>query len=308
MIFPGQGLQKPCHLINLNQYNHIIKNTFYEASEYLKNNMWNMIKNKNNVNKKHHQYIQSITFISSVALYRFWIKISGIKPIIASGHSLGEYSALVCSNAIKFSDAIKLVHKRELMMNKQSLKNKLQMNMIVGLEKKKILNICKKYSKNKIVNIAAINTNKQIVISGHKKSVENTIIACKKMGAKYTIKLPISIAAHCSIMKKIRRNLSKKLKKINIKNTQYPIISSTSTTQYKSKHTIRKSLIEQLFKPVQWEKTMKFIISKSDIILEVGTNDFLTRTYKKKNNKKFISINSIKNINYILQLLNNHYD
>lgn len=293
MIFPGQGKQNINRILSLNNQNNIIKNTFEEASEHLNYNIWKMIQYKT--------YIQPIILTTSVAIYRFWKKIGGINPVISSGHSVGEYSALVCSNAITFEDGLKIVKKREIMMKKQMQGLETQMQAIIGLKKKIILKICKKNSKKYIVNIANINSKNQIVISGYKKSVQKTSIMCQKMGAK-TIILPINIAAHCHIMKKIKRKFMKQIKKLNIQKTKYPVINSISVEQQISKHTIRRSLVKQLFQPVQWEKTINLIHSMSNIILEVGTNNIL-KSFNKKHDINIIPMNTIQNINQILNLL-----
>ncbi|WP_343128035.1 acyltransferase domain-containing protein [Buchnera aphidicola (Takecallis taiwana)] len=305
MIFPGQGKQNIHRIIQLNKYNSIIYHTFQEASEYLNYNIWDIIKIP--LITYQTTYAQPIILTMSVALYRLWKSIGGINPIISAGHSLGEYSALVCSNAMTFSDGIKIVQKRAIMMKKQINGLSIQMQAIIGLKKKIILKLCQNHLFDHMVNIANINSDNQIVISGHKKAVQNISIICKKMGAK-TIILPIDVAAHCNIMKKIRRKFVKHIKKIHIQKTQYPVINSISVKQQISQHTIRKSLVKQLFKPVQWSKTMKVITSISNIILEMGTGNVLT----KLNNNNYINIipmYTIKNIYKIINLLSkNNYD
>ncbi|CAL4042937.1 Malonyl CoA-acyl carrier protein transacylase [Buchnera aphidicola (Takecallis arundicolens)] len=300
MIFPGQGKQNIHRILCLNNQDSIIKKTFEEASEHLHYNIWKAIQKKTYITKQD-IHIQPIILTTSVAIYRFWKKIGGINPVISSGHSLGEYSALVCSDAITFLDGLKIVKKREIIMKKQMKGLETQMQAIIGLEKKIILKICKQNSCKKSVNIANINSKNQIVISGYKQSVQKTSIICQNMGAK-TIILPINIAAHCNIMKKIKRKFTKQIKKINIQKTKYPVINSISVKQQISKHTIRKSLVKQLFQPVQWEKTMNVINSMSNIILEMGTNNILTNLHK-KNYVNIIPMNTIQNINQTLNLL-----
>lgn len=301
MIFPGQGVQRMQNIFHLNNYNKIIQYTFEEASEYLNYNIWKAIQKPWNIliQKK---YIQPIILTTSIAIYRFWKNSGGINPSIASGHSLGEYAVLICSNAIKFSEGLLLVKKREHMMIERIQKLQIQMQAIVGLKKKIILKIFKKHTLNKLVNISNINSNNQIIISGYKNYVQKISLKCKKLGAK-TIILPINVAAHCTIMKKIKKKFLSKVKKLTIQKTQYPVINSITVKQQNTKNTILNNLTKQLFQPVQWEKTMNIITSTSDIVLEVSTNDTLTKLHCNKNYTAIIPINNFENINFILNLL-----
>lgn len=301
MIFPGQGLQKNQKLLHLNKINNIIKKTFEEASEYLNYNIWNLIKKPFNILIKH-EYIQPIILTSSISIYRFWKDLGGIDPHLSTGHSLGEYSALICSHSITFSDGLKLIHKREKMMKQCTKKFNMQMKVVIGIKKNIILKIFKKNLLTNKVNISSINSKKQIIISGYKTSIKKVSLECKKIGAKI-INVPTNIVSHCFIMKKIKRKFSKQIKKISIKKTKYPVINSISIKKQISKYTIQKSLIKQLFQTVQWKKTMDFIIPKSDLILEMGTNNFLTKLHKNNKNIKFIPMNNLKNINITLNLL-----
>lgn len=301
MVFPGQGIQNTNQILHLNKYHHSIKNTFEEASEYVNYNIWKAIQQPWHVlNQK--KYTQAIILTTSVAIYRFWKKIGGFTPHIASGHSLGEYSVLVCSNAIKFSEGLILVQKREHMMTQYSQKLTVQMKAIIGLQKNTVLRILKKYISNKSINIASINSKKQIVISGYKKSIQAISLKFKKIGIRI-IQLPINVAAHFFIMKKIQKKFIKQTKKIVIQKTQYPVINSITVKQQNQKNTIRKNFTKQLFKTVQWEKAMNVITATSDIILEVSTNNTLTNLHKHKNYTNIIPINNFKNIHFIFNLL-----
>jgi len=172
MIFPGQGAFLNSRIINENfKYSSVIKDTFDEASECVKLNLWKELENKknllnfNNLNK----YIQSIHVAASVSIYRLWMKKIGMAPIAVAGHSLGEYSALVCSDVLKFSDAIKIVHKREKLMLDCVSKNSGCMLLIIGLTLSNIKKIISYNFKREIISIACVNTDNNIVVSGKKK-------------------------------------------------------------------------------------------------------------------------------------------
>lgn len=301
MIFPGQSIQNINQILHLNKYNHVIKNTFDEASEYLHYNIWKNIQKKKYIIKKQ-GYAQPILITIAVAIYRFWKKISGKNPHIVSGHSLGEYSALICSDAIKFSEGLLLVQRREHMMKKNSSSLEIQMQAIIGLSKNIIVEILKKNHLIKFISIASINSKNQVIISGYKKPVEKINITLEALGA-IIIPLKIDVAAHCFIMKKIYRKFSKQIKKILIKKTKYPVINSTIIKKQNKSDTIQKNFIKQLSHPVQWEKTMHIITLTSDIILEISTNNVLKKICKDNNYINIISINNFKNIKLTLNLL-----
>lgn len=303
MVFPGQGYQKIDLLYQLSKEDIIIKETFQEASEYLNYNLWSFIQHTSIKDIKKYQYIQSFIFVASISIYRLWKKLGGSNPTITAGHSLGEYAALVCGESIKFSDTVKFIKKREKIIIKYIKKTSIAMKVIIGLDEKIIMKLCKKNSNKNIVNIASINSNTQIVISGHKIAVEKTSLECKKMGAKLIMNLPINFPAHCSIMKKISKKIFRKIKKISIKNPIYPILNSISVKQYMTGNNIRNALVKQLYQTVNWKKTINIIKSHANIILEVGISNILTNLNKNKSHSIFLSINNIKNFFLALKLL-----
>ncbi|CAL4321802.1 ACP S-malonyltransferase [Buchnera aphidicola] len=305
MIFPGQGSQKIGALSQLSKQNIIIKDTFEEASEYLKYNLWKLINYGPFKKINQSKYAQPLILVSSIAIYRLWKKMGGCNPHISAGHSLGEYSALVCGNSINFEDAVKFIQQRGKIMENCVQNQEVCMKVISGLREKTILNLCKKYSNYNIVNIASINAKTQIVISGHKIAVEKTAQECKKIGAKLIVNIPINISSHCEIMKKISIKISQKLRKISFQTPLYTILNSIFIKKYQTKKDICDNLTKQLYHPVQWEKTVKVLQKNTDITLEVGPREILTNLYKKYYFSKCISINNPQNFFLALELSQN---
>lgn len=294
MVFPGQGSQSIGMLSNLYEEYSEIKNYFYQASSILKYDLWNLIKNgcKEELNKT--WKTQPAILTASVAIYNLWIKKSGMFPKIMTGHSLGEYSALVCAKAIDFSQAIQLVELRGKLMQRAVSNRSTLMNVILGLKYEVVMKICKNISNNKIVEITNFNTPTQIVISGDKEAVEEASKKCKSIGAKKVITLQVSVPAHCTLMKLAKKSFFNFLKKINFKSPFIPVISSTDVTLHSSPKNICNSLLRNLYTPVQWVDCINLIKKKNIFnILEIGPGTILTNLIKKiENTIKVFSINS----------------
>ncbi|CAL4322908.1 Malonyl CoA-acyl carrier protein transacylase [Buchnera aphidicola (Eriosoma grossulariae)] len=289
MIFPGQGSHNFDLLKKISLYNSIIKKTFDEASYYINFNLWKLIQKKNLDIMNYNKYIQAIILTTSVSIYRLWKKKIKINPNIVAGHSLGEYSALVCAKCIHFCDGLKIVMIRNQLMKDAMIRKPGRMIAIIGLKINIIKNICYKFSKQEIVSIACINSELEVVISGNKKSVQLAGEECKKYGAKAIFKLSMHIASHCQLMKSAAIKLLDVIKKIIFHKPLFPIINNIAVKCETSGEKIKIALIKQLYQPVFWKQTIEYIISKKiPLILEIGISNVLTNL-----NKNLINILSI---------------
>lgn len=182
---------------------------------------------------------------------------NNIRPSVVAGHSLGEYSALVASSAIKFDKAIKLVRKRgEYMQNATPLGTG-SMLAIIGLEEVEIIKLCKNVSSYGIIEITNYNSPTQIVVSGEIKPLEKLSELARARGAKKVIPLKVSAPFHSSLMKLAKDNLARYLERIEIDNPQIPIICNVNANYVKNKEEIRLALIEQMNHPVLWVDSIK---------------------------------------------------
>ncbi|WP_343183891.1 acyltransferase domain-containing protein [Buchnera aphidicola (Ceratovacuna keduensis)] len=300
IIFPGQSKYNKNKLIKLYKYDNSIKNTFEEASEIIKYNIWKNIY-KNSIEKIKNRYFQPIIITISIAIYKLFIKHIDAKPKIIAGHSLGEYSSLICSNSINFKTCLLLVKKRGKLMEKIS-KKKFNTNLIFGLTEKKVLKICKKCSNNNIVEISSVNSKKIITITGDSKAVKLAVKLCKKKKSKKILSLPIYVPIHCKILKSIKDKYFNLIKKINFKNPIYNIINNVDAKNIYKKNNIKKYLCKQLYKKVKWKECIDYIIKKNvKLFIEISTN----KIFIKKNNNfiKTITINSKKNILYAKKII-----
>lgn len=309
MLFPGQGSQNINMLSSFFQKkNNIFKQTFNEASEYIKFNLLKLIQEGPKEKLNYSKYTQPAILTASIAIYRFWVERNGKIPSFMAGHSLGEYSALVCSNAMQFSDAIKIVSLRGKWMEKLATKKLYQTKAIIGLDQKIIENICLRFlSKN--IYIASINNKNQIIISGKKSSIEKAIISFKKNGVKNIFDLNINFPVHSILMKPIAEKLYNILKLIKIKSPEIPVINNVYAKKEYSSHLIKIALMKQMYNTVRWSETIDLIkLNKVFIMLEIGPNKILTNLNRNQNNITSFSTNNLKNFLISFKIINKNYE
>lgn len=302
MIFPGQGSQFLGMLSDFEKNNTEIQKTFFEASNILGYDLWDLIQNGPIEELNKTWKTQPALLASSVAIYRIWIKKFGLVPKIMAGHSLGLYSALVCSGVLDFVQTIKLVALRGKLMQEAMPEGSGAMTVIFGLKRSTILKICKDISNKEIVEAANFNAPNQTVISGHKKAVAQASMICKSMGAKRIFSLPISIPSHCILMKSSAKKFSLALEKIHFKLPEVPVINNVNKKCEIFSKNIKKALIKQIYSPVYWIDSINFIMQKNiKILLEIGPGKILTNLAKY--NVKNLTVMAINNPSSFLKVM-----
>ncbi|ALD15293.1 hypothetical protein IX46_01810 [Buchnera aphidicola (Aphis glycines)] len=290
MLFPGQGVQYINMLSSFLKKEKIFRNVFEEASEHISCNLLKLIKEGPLEKINHSKYTQPMILASSIAIYKFWRKCNGKNPSFMSGHSLGEYSALVCAKALKFTDALKIVSLRGKYMQKTIFNKSYLVKAIIGLNENIIKKICHKYTSN-TVSIASINSDNQIIISGSKLDVYKASLDCKKYGAKFIFDVNLNIPVHSCVMKPVAKKIENILKDIKIKQPRIPVINNVDVKCENNSKSIKKALVKQIYKTVRWKEIIDFIQSKNIFtMLEVGPNNILTNL--NKNNVNLISLNT----------------
>ncbi|VFP81514.1 ACP S-malonyltransferase [Buchnera aphidicola] len=304
VIFPGYGLYNIEFLKLFSKKYHIVRKTFKEASDILNYNVYNSFFKKKNNFTFHNKNIYLLTFISSVAIYRILEKKINIQPNIMSGHSIGQYSALVCNKNILFEEAINIIKIRNKIML-EAVKNTRVLTLVVlGLSYNLIKKTCLLISNKKKVFISIINSKKQIVITGNYSTVYSAGLIFKKKFYAKIIRLPMSIASHCLLMKNYKEQFSYYLKKIKIFTGKYPVISNHNAKIILSKKEIYSSLIKQIYKKVQWNKSIKKIISMGiNIFIEVGPGNILTNLNKENKNISSYSTNEYKKLLLVMDII-----
>lgn len=300
-IFPGQSSQHVGMLSDLSIRYALIKRTFSEVSEILNYDIWKLIQNGPIAQLNQTCYAQPAILTTSVIIWKIWQEeYEGPMPKIMAGHSLGEYSALVCAGSMELLSAVKLIMIRSILMQEASPFGHGAMSVIIGLNKEIVIKLCKMIESkhNQIVAPAVFNAPQNIVIAGHIKSVKKVNLICKDLGAKYVSILPISVPSHCGIMKSIVNQFQEELKKIIIYPPKIPVINNTNLCIETEPESIRNALVCQLYTPVRWDEIIqKFLNKNIQIFLEIGPSKVLTQLIKRSvNNVLSLSINDFKSL------------
>ena len=252
IVFPGQGSQSLGMVDGLIETDNDIKRTFNIASEILGYNILEIISSGPKETLNQTEVTQPAILLTSYATWLLWKKKSNLTPIVLAGHSLGEYTALLCAGVINFEDAINLVSERGKTMQRSVSNDEGAMAAILGLNKETIEKLCMDCSKNEIVSAANYNSPEQIVISGHKSAVDRVISAAKEAGAKRAILLPVSVPSHCLLMKEAADEFSKLLNTVTFRDAEIPILQNVDAKIKIKANEIKPILLEQLYKPVCW--------------------------------------------------------
>ena len=279
-IFPGQGSQSVGMLADFNGH-PLIQSTFNEASEVLNVDFWKMATEPNeDINQTIHT--QPILLTAGIATWRLWQSKTDKLPTYLAGHSLGEYSALVASNAIEFKDALKLVKYRAEVMQKAVPEGVGAMAAILGMTDQEVVDACKEAQENEVVEAVNFNSPGQVVIAGNVLAVERAIEIAKSNGAKRAILLPVSVPSHCSLMQKASEELRAYLDTIPIYKPSINVIHNVDVMTHDDANSIKDALSKQLCHPVRWVETIQKIASHqiSDIA-ECGPGKVLTGLAKR---------------------------
>jgi [acyl-carrier-protein] S-malonyltransferase len=278
-VFPGQGSQQVGMLAAAHQHFPVVRETFTEASEVLGYDMWALLQQGPQEALNLTETTQPVLLTSSVALWRAWRSETEVRPGIMAGHSLGEFSALVCAGALQFGDAVKLVRKRGEFMQTAVPVGQGAMAAIIGLEDTVINRICEQMTNDTDTVVSAVNFNSpgQVVIAGHKAAVEAAIIALKDAGAKRALALPVSAPFHTVLMKPAGKELAEVLSTISISTPQIPVVHNVHAATESDPDSIRKLLVEQIYSPVRWTSCIQAIIqSGASNIVECGPGNVLS--------------------------------
>lgn len=255
-VFPGQGSQRKGMLNAIaNQYPVIIR-SFDEASTALGTNLWAIVSEDTDGLLDQTHITQPALLTASVALWRLWREEGGALPELLAGHSLGEYSALVCADVLSLGDAVNLVHKRGLYMQDAVPAGTGAMAAILGLDDEKIQALCEQQAQGEVVAPANYNSTGQTVIAGNVAAVERAMAACKEAGAKRALRLNVSVPSHCALMLPAAQRLAGDLEAVVFNTPKVSIVQNINGRVAKSSEDIKSNLLKQLYMPVQWVETI----------------------------------------------------
>ena len=282
-VFPGQGSQTTGMLADLSTEHKSIREVFAEASDCLGYDLWELIQNNPDDKLNKTEYTQPALLVASYAVWQIWQVMGGQKPVVLAGHSLGEYTALVCSGVLSFEDAVTLVADRGKYMQAAVADGTGAMAAILGLEDDKVIQVCEAAaSSSQIVSAANFNSAGQVVIGGHKEAVEKAAELAKEAGAKRAMLLPVSVPSHCALMQEAAVELSERMEQVQFSEAEIPIIQNVDVISRTSPGEIKQALLKQLHQPVRWVETVNKINSMNvSRIVECGPGKVLAGLIKR---------------------------
>ena len=283
-VFPGQGSQSVGMLSSLAAQYPIVQDTYKMASEVLGYDLWELLQNDKQQQLGQTHITQPALLSASYAIYRVLQQIGVDKPDYFAGHSLGEYSALVCAGVIDFTDAVKLVEARGQFMQQAVPEGVGAMYAIIGLDDAQVLASCQQAQSQSQEVVSAVNFNSpgQVVIAGNAKAVALAGELCKAAGAKRALPLSISVPSHCALMQPAADKLALSLNQITFNTPQIPVINNVDVASPSEPTLIKQALVEQLYSPVRWTETVQKMATLGvKNIYEVGPGKVLSGLIKR---------------------------
>ena len=298
IVFPGQGSQSLGMMSDLNQNFSVINEVFQEASDSISVDLWKIL-NQDQAALNLTKNTQPVMLAAGYATYKVLLEETSLSPVSMAGHSLGEYTALVASNAINFFDAVRLVRKRGELMQAAVPSGTGSMAAILGLEDHIIIEICQKASIKGIVEAVNFNSPGQVVIAGEKNAVAHACELMKDSGAKRALVLPVSVPSHCSLMKEAAIKFKTYVEAINFKSGNVKVIHNVDADYAEGIEAIKTKLVEQLYMPVLWTNSVnKMKESGVERLIESGPGKVLSgltrRIDKSLSASAIIDVSSLK--------------
>jgi [acyl-carrier-protein] S-malonyltransferase len=282
-VFPGQGSQSVGMLSDFLPQYTIVTDLFAEASDAIGYDLWKLVQNGPEEKLNQTEYTQVAMLTADVAIYQLLMQAGLPQPQLMAGHSLGEYAALVCANALSLSDAVRLVARRGQVMQNAIPLGMGAMAAIVGLSDEQVQTLCINATKNnEKVTPANYNAIGQVVIAGHTPAVERAVLLAQESGALLAKIIPVSVPCHCPLLTGAADLFAETLALVPFKNPAIDVISNVDLSIYHSAQHIRNQLKEQLYSPVRWVETIQFFKSKEiNLIVECGPGKVLSGLTKR---------------------------
>lgn len=304
-IFPGQGSQQLGMLSELAERYAVVRSTFEEASSALGYDLWHLVQEGSAEELNRTDITQPAILAASVAVWRVWKELEGARPDWVAGHSLGEYSALVCSGAMDFADGLRLVRARGEFMQAAVPQGEGAMAAILGLDAEQIEKACAEAQQGEVVAAVNYNAPGQIVIAGSVKAVERAIAACQVAGAKKAMPLPVSVPSHCELMRPAAEKLANELNLIQLSKPRVPVVQNVHAAPETEVAAIRENLVAQLYRPVRWIESIEFMAAQGvDTYVECGPGKVLVGLNKRiVKSAKSLAVNDPDSVMAALELL-----
>jgi len=294
-VFPGQGSQSVGMLKSLAGTEPVVRDTFADASEVLGYDLWKLCQEGPDDALNATERTQPAMLAAGVSVWRVWRKRGGPAPTVMSGHSLGEFTALVCADSLDFRTAVELVRFRGRAMQEAVPAGQGAMAAVLGLEDADVEAACKEAAQNEVVEAVNFNAPGQVVIAGHVTAVKRAIELCKSRGAKRAIDLPVSVPSHSSLMKPAAERLRERLVQTEVRSPLVPEIYTVDVRKHGHPQGIRAALVQQLFSPVRWAETVRRMVASGVThIVECGPGKVLTGLNRRVERRKEIAVYAVE--------------
>lgn len=281
-VFPGQGSQSVGMLAELAQAYPDVIQTFQQASDALGYDLWQLVQQGPEAELNRTDRTQPAMLAAGVAVWRVWNSNGGVTPEILAGHSLGEYTALVCAGALDFTDGIRLVADRARFMQEAVPQGQGAMAAILGLEDDQVIAVCKQAEQGDVVTAVNFNAPGQVVIAGTAAAVERAVVLAREAGAKRAITLPVSVPSHCALMKPAAENMGRALANTTLRKPALPVLHNVDVAPHAEADSIRDALVRQLYSPVRWVETVRAMEARGvNSIIECGPGKVLAGLNKR---------------------------
>ncbi len=283
-IFPGQGSQSVGMLAELAQTHTVVKETFAEASEALGYDLWKLVQEGPAEDLNQTDRTQPAMLTAGVACWRVWQQQASMMPTMMAGHSLGEYTALVCSDAMSLTNAASLVTDRGRFMQEAVAAGEGAMAAVLGMDDAAVITVCDDAAEGDVLSAVNFNSPGQVVIAGNTAAVERATILAKERGAKRAIILPVSVPSHCSLMLPAAEKLRARLADIEITAPNVAVINNVDVATPNNVEQIKEALVKQLFNPVRWVEAINRLSNDGiDAVVECGPGKVLAGLNKRIN-------------------------
>lgn len=281
-IFPGQGSQSSGMLAEMAMADAVIEQTFAEASAVLGYDLWQLIQNGPDTELNQTDKTQPAMLAAGVAMWRSWNNLSAVRPAMMAGHSLGEYTALVCAGALPFAAAIALVEKRGRFMQQVVPAGEGAMAAILGLDDAEVIRCCEQAAEGEVISAVNFNSPGQVVVAGTAAAVKRMTEIAKAAGAKRVLLLPVSVPSHCELMRPVAAQMAPLLAAIEITAPSIPVLHNVDVVVHQDADAIRDALLRQLYNPVRWVESVQHITASGiNILVECGPGKVLSGLNKR---------------------------
>ena len=306
IVFPGQGSQSVGMMNALNDAYAIVGQTFEEASDALKRDLWRMAYEGPESDLNQTENTQPVMLAAGVAVWRILQQQNVSAPLAMAGHSFGEYSALVAAGAIEFSDGIKLVAKRGRYMQSAVPDGSGAMAALLGLDDDQVRGVCERAAEGEVIEPVNFNSPGQVVVAGHAPAVDRALKIAKETGAKRAIKLSVSVPSHCRLMKPAAERLAAELATVEITSPAVSVIHNADVSVATDADGIRRRLTEQLSSPVLWADTVRKIAGQgASALIEAGPGKVLAGLAKRIDRSlQAVSVNDPASLDKALEVIN----